>query len=69
MARHPLFNVVVAKVFFEKYCPDVKNWKHKLRGLDGNNSPIDFSKDDKAAIKAGVKRMSQELRSMELFAT
>lgn len=55
MPRIPLFEIVVAKNFFEKYCTDVKNWKHKLRGIDGNGNPIDFSPEEKKAIKTKVK--------------
>lgn len=67
MPKHPLFNIVVAKAFFEKYAPDVRNVKHKLRGKDGNGNPIEFSPEDKKAIKSGVARMTNELKSMELF--
>lgn len=68
MSRHPLFSLVVAKAFFEKYCPKVTNVKHKLRGKDGNGNPIDFSPEDKNAIKAGVAKMAKDLASMELLA-
>ena len=42
--------------FFPNYT-DIKNWKHKLRGIDGNGKEIDFSKDEKRQIKAGLKKM------------
>lgn len=66
-SRHPLFNAIIAKHFFDTYCPSVRNWKHKLRGKDGNNNPIDFTKDDRKAMKASVRKMASDLRSIDLF--
>ncbi len=65
MPRHPLFNAIVAKHFFENYCPKVRNWKHKLRGKDGNNNPIEFSKEDRAAIKSAVHKLTRDLNKMD----
>lgn len=45
-----------ANYFFENYV-EIKNWKHKLRGTDGNGKPIEFNKDEKRQIKAGLKKM------------
>lgn len=35
----------------------VPNWKHKLRGIDGNGKIIEFSQEEKRQIKAGLKKM------------
>lgn len=64
MPRHPLFQVIVAKKFFQDYCPDVINTAHKLRGLDGNKKPIDFSKEDKVKIRQGVQKLAKDLKEL-----
>jgi hypothetical protein len=63
MPRYALFKFVVAKQFFETYCPDIKNVKHKLRGLDGNKNPIDFTPQEKSKIRDGVRRMIVDLKN------
>ena len=45
-----------ANYFFANYV-DIKNWKHKLRGVDGNGKPIEFNAAEKRCIKAGLKKM------------
>lgn len=62
MPRYPLFRFIVAKQFFSEYCPEIKNVKHKLRGLDGNKSPIDFSPEEKRKIRQGVTRLIVDLK-------
>lgn len=66
MPRHPIFKVIVAKQFFENYCPEITNVKHKLRGTDGNGSPIDFTPEDKKKIKAGIQKLSKDLKVMSI---
>lgn len=46
-----------AKNFFTDYAKSVKNYKHKMRGKDGNGNPIEFSQDDKKLIASGLKKM------------
>jgi hypothetical protein len=50
--------------FFPNYT-SIKNWKHKLRGIDGNGKEIDFNKIEKKEIKAGLEKMLQDcIRSL-----
>lgn len=58
-----VFDIIKAAKFFPKYAPEVKNWKHKLRGKDGNKKPIDFSKEDKQMIKQGIRSFISEVRN------
>lgn len=61
-----IFKYIVAKYFFAEYAPSVKNFKHKLRGIDGNGkAKIEFSPEDKAAIKAGIKKLTEDLRKAQ----
>lgn len=50
-----------AKNFFTDYAKAVKNYKHKMRGVDGNQKAIDFTPADKKEIKAGLKRLFKDL--------
>jgi hypothetical protein len=50
-----------AKNFFTDYAKSVKNYKHKMRGIDGNSKPIDFTDEDRKEIKAAVKKLSSDL--------
>lgn len=61
-----IFKYIVAKYFFSEYAPTVKNVKHKLRGTDGNGKDISFNKEDKAAIKKGIKQLTIDLKKANL---
>lgn len=52
-----VLNGINAAYFFPKFTK-VKNFKHKLRGIDGNGKPIDFSADEKNEIKKGVQSLA-----------
>jgi len=55
-----VFKYISARGFFNEYAPSVRNYTHKMRGTDGNGNPINFSKEDKKAIKTGLKKMVKE---------
>lgn len=56
-----IFKYITAKYFFQDYAPNVKNYKHKLRGIDGNKKPIEFSEQDKAEIEKGIEKLFKDL--------
>lgn len=58
-----ILKYISATNFFPDYAPEVKNYTHKMRGVDGNGKQIEFSKEDKKAIKAGIRQMAKELVS------
>jgi len=49
-----------ATYFFSRYTT-IKNYKHKLRGIDGNKKPIDFSTQEKKEIVSGLKTMIKDI--------
>ncbi len=51
-----------AKYFFTDYAKSVKNFTHKMRGVDGNGKPIEFTEEDKKSIKTGIKHLSSDLQ-------
>lgn len=61
MDTKQIFTFIVGKYFFQKYAPGVGNWTHKMRGKDGRGKQIDFTPEDIALIKAGVKQLSKDL--------
>lgn len=52
---------ISAKHFFADYAKEVKNFTHKMRGVDGNGKPIEFSTEDKKEIKNGIKQMAADI--------
>lgn len=50
-----------------KYCPDVTNVKHKLRGVDGNKKPITFTEQDKKAIAAGLAKFGKQIADISFI--
>lgn len=66
MTKEELFTIVTISRFFPKYAPGVKRYNHKMRGIDGNGKPLDFSKEDKKAIKQGVKQMAKDFVKLKL---
>lgn len=58
---HPAFKYIKAAQFFPAYAPGVKNWKHKLRGVDGNGKPISFTEADRENIRKSITYMAAKL--------
>lgn len=56
-----VFELVKASKFFERYAKGVNNYKHKLRGIDGNGKEIWFSVEDKKLIVKGLKEMFKDI--------
>lgn len=52
-----ILKYISAKHFFADYAKEVKNFTHKMRGVDGNGNPIEFNADDKKLIASGLKKM------------
>lgn len=57
--KETLFGIS-AKVFFAEYAPNVSNYTHKMRGIDGNGKPIDFTDEDLQLIIAGMRAMFED---------
>jgi hypothetical protein len=57
MTREDFFKIIPARPFFKNYCPEVKNYYHKVRRFDGNGKPLEFSEADKAAINAAINKI------------
>lgn len=66
MDRKAFFELVKANKFFARYAPGVRNYAHKLRGVDGNDKPIDLSDEDIKLIQAGAKKMAADMQKVKL---
>lgn len=47
--------------FLSSYCPGIKNVKHKLRGIDGNKKPIDFTETEMVEIDKALRQLCADL--------
>jgi hypothetical protein len=57
-----IFNFIKADKFFPTYCPNIRSFKHKIRGKNGRGNPLDFTDQDKKQIKAGLKKLFSDLQ-------
>jgi hypothetical protein len=55
-----IFKYVKAAQFFPEYAPQVKQHGNKITGSDGRRT-VDFSNEDKKAIKEGLKKMVRDI--------
>lgn len=65
MTKDQFFKIVKAYNFFETYCPGVKNFTHKLRGVDGNKKPIDFTDEDKEMMKKAAAKLGAKFSDIK----
>lgn len=59
-----LLKYISAKHFFTDYATSVKNFTHKMRGIDGNGKQIDFTEEDNKAIAAGINEMAKDANKL-----
>lgn len=56
-----IWDFIKADPFFEKYLPEIKSHKHKIRGKNGRGNPVEFSDGEKRAIKLAVKKLTRDI--------
>jgi hypothetical protein len=61
-----IWNYITASNFIQDYCKEVKRYKHKKRGKDGNGRDIEFTEEDKKQIREGLKKLFNDLKKMEI---
>lgn len=57
-----IWNYVKADAFFRDYLPEIKSYKYKIRGSNSRDNPVDFSKEEKKAIKIAIKKMLKDAK-------
>lgn len=55
-----LFNYIKADSLFKDYLPEIKSYKHKIRGKNGRGNPVEFTPDEKKAIQLAIKKMLKD---------
>jgi hypothetical protein len=56
-----IFKFIKADQFFSKYCPQIKSYKHKIRGMNGRGNPVKFSKQELREIKNGLRQLVKDI--------
>ena len=57
-----IWNFIKADTFFKNYLPNIKSYKHKIRGKNGRGNPVEFTDQEKKEINEAVKKMVKEIR-------
>ena len=57
-----IWNYIKADSFFKDYLPQIKSYKHKIRGKNGRGNPVDFSPDEKKQIKQALKSLMSDVK-------
>lgn len=52
-----LFDYIKADSFFRDYLPQIKSYKHKIRGKNGRGNPVNFSPEEKVLINKALKKL------------
>jgi hypothetical protein len=56
-----IWKFIKADNFFPKYCPSIKSYKHKIRGINWRGNPTEFSEEEKKQIRVGLKHLLKDL--------
>ena len=55
-----IWKFIKADTFFREYLPNIKSYKHKIRGKNGRGNPCKFSEDEVRQINAALKKLSKD---------
>ena len=56
-----MFEYIKADSFFRDYLPNIKSYKHKIRGKNGRGNPIEFSQEETKQIKQALSKLFKDL--------
>lgn len=57
-----IWEYIKADSFFRDYLPNIKSYKHKIRGKNGRGNPTEFSEDEKKTIKLAIRKMIKDFK-------
>lgn len=57
-----IFTYIKADQFFPAYCPDIRNYKHKISGKNTKGNPLDFTEQEKKQILKGLKQLFKDIQ-------
>lgn len=55
-----VWKYIKADNLFEDYLPEIKSYKYKIRGSNSRDNPVEFTKEEKKAIKLAIKKMLKD---------
>jgi hypothetical protein len=58
-----IWNYIKADSFFRDYLPQIKSYKHKIRGKNGRGNPVDFSPEERKEIKRALRKLMKDIGS------
>lgn len=56
-----IWNYIKADKFFPQYCPQIKSYKHKIRGKNGRGNPVEFSPEETKEIWQALQTLTTDL--------
>ncbi len=56
-----IWRFIKADTFFREYLPNIKSYKHKIRGKNGRGNIVEFTDGEKKQIKAALKTLFKHL--------
>ena len=65
MNKDVFFALIRAGRFFDRIVPGVPRFYHKMRGIDGNGQPLDFTPEEKQAMKEEARKLAKELQKVK----
>lgn len=57
-----IWDYIKADSLFKDYLPEIKSYKYKIRGSNSRDNPVDFSKEEKKAIKMAIKKLLRDAK-------
>jgi hypothetical protein len=57
-----IWTYIKADRFFSDYCPQIKNYKNKIREKNGRGNPLKFTEQEMWEIKSGIDKLFKDLK-------
>jgi hypothetical protein len=57
-----IWDYIKADSLFRDYLPEIKSYKYKIRGANTRGNALEFTKEEKKAIKAAIKKMLKDAK-------
>ena len=58
-----IFKYIKPSKFFPKYCPHIKNYMQKIRGVNSKGKSISFSKNETIMIIRGFDKFQNDIKA------
>lgn len=60
MKQNTIWSYIKADPFFADIMPDLLNYRKKVKGINTNGNPVDFTPEEKKKIKAKLIKIINE---------